>query len=64
MNKLKNMQQCNGKLPSNNGRVETKLDNVVMLRCDAVHCGQVHFAREPGSICPDCQKGNLEVVNK
>lgn len=54
-NKLKNMQQLNG-------RVETKLDNVVMLRCDAARCGQVHFAREPGSLCPDCQKGNLEVV--
>jgi uncharacterized Zn finger protein (UPF0148 family) len=55
MNKLKNMQQLNG-------RVETKLDDVVMLRCDSPRCGQVHFAHEPGSSCPDCQKGSLEVV--
>lgn len=54
-NKLKNMQQLNG-------RVETRLDNVVMLRCDALSCGQVQFGREPGSLCPDCQKGNLEIV--
>lgn len=45
-----------------NGRIETKLDDVIMLRCDSPLCGQLHFAREPGSLCPDCQKGNLEVV--
>jgi len=55
-NKLKNLHQLNGKI------TETKLDNVVMLRCDNIYCGQVQFGRQPSSLCPDCKIGNLQVV--
>lgn len=52
MKKLSDMQECNG-----------KLEEVTILRCDNNSCGQIQFAREPNSLCPDCNKGNLVVAN-